>query len=66
MPKGDPAEKKTFPLPEMKGDLNMYLEFEYSLFVDEQAAVPGAMCQVCGCECYLPGLHCLRCERKQP
>ena len=44
----------------------MYMEFTYSLFIDEQAAVPGGFCQHCGCECYAPSLHCLRCERRLP
>ena len=43
----------------------MYLEFPYTLFYDEQAAVPGAFCETCGCECYDPGPHCLRCERRR-
>ena len=42
----------------------MYLEFPYTLFEDPQAAVPAAFCEECGCECYAPGLHCLRCERR--
>lgn len=44
----------------------MYLEFSYTLFYDEQAAIPGGFCKICGCECYAPGLHCLRCERRDP
>ncbi len=44
----------------------MYVEFTDSLFIDEQAAVPGGFCQHCGCECYAPSLHCLRCERRLP
>lgn len=43
----------------------MYLEFPYTLFYDEQAAIPGGFCETCGCECYAPGLHCLRCERRR-
>lgn len=42
----------------------MYLEFSYTLFFDEQAAPPAAFCRCCGCECYAPGLVCLRCERR--
>ncbi len=42
----------------------MYLEFPYTLFVDSQAERPACFCQNCGCECYAPGLHCLRCERR--
>lgn len=43
----------------------MYMEFPYTLFYDPQAAVPAEFCLECGCECYAPGLHCLRCERRQ-
>lgn len=42
----------------------MYLEFPYSLFYDPQAQQPQCFCDRCGCECYAPGLHCLRCERR--
>ena len=42
----------------------MYIEFTYTLFYDPQAAMPAQFCQGCGCERYIPGLHCLRCERK--
>ena len=48
----------------LKGGNLMYLEFPYTLFEDPQAAVPAAFCEECGCECYAPGLHCLRCERR--
>ena len=66
--RSSPREKKTRDLvPEtMTGGRKLYLEFEYSLFVDEQAAIPGGFCGICGCECYAPGLHCLRCERRLP
>ena len=47
-----------------KGCGNMYLEFVYTLFYDEQAARPADFCRECGCERYAPGLHCLRCERR--
>lgn len=36
---------------------------EQTLFLDVQQAAPGDFCPVCGGERYLPGLHCLRCER---
>lgn len=42
----------------------MYVEFPYTLFADPQDVVPAAFCLECGCECYAPGLHCLRCERR--
>lgn len=42
----------------------MYVEFPYTLFFDPQAAVPEEFCKACGCECYAPGLTCLRCERR--
>ena len=42
----------------------MYIEFSYSLFEDLQGAVPEAFCLECGCECYAPGLVCIRCERR--
>ena len=44
----------------------MYIEFPYTLFYDPQAACPAEECECCGCECYAPGLHCLRCERRKP
>lgn len=37
---------------------------EPMLYPDEQAAVPGCFCPRCLGECYLPGLYCLRCERR--
>ena len=37
---------------------------ESTLFYDPQAAAPGDFCPRCGAERYLPGLHCLRCERR--
>ena len=40
--------------------------YESTLFTDHQAQVPGGFCPVCGGECYLPGLGCLRCERRGP
>lgn len=42
----------------------MYLEFSYTLFADPQMERPQCCCPCCGCECYAPGLHCLRCERR--
>ena len=42
----------------------MYVEFPYTLFFDPQAAKPATFCEACGCERYVPGLHCLRCERR--
>lgn len=42
----------------------MNTEFLSTLFYDPQAAVPARFCEVCGCECYAPGLHCIRCERR--
>lgn len=43
----------------------MYIEFPYTLFYDPQAAVPAEFCLECGCECYAPGLTCLRCYRRE-
>lgn len=43
----------------------MYVEFPYTLFYDPQIAVPESFCITCGCECYVPGLYCLRCERRK-
>lgn len=39
---------------------------ESVLYLDPQAARPGGFCEVCGGECYLPGLVCRRCERRLP
>ncbi len=35
------------------------------LYLDAQAQIPGNLCEVCGGECYLPSLLCLRCERRR-
>ena len=43
----------------------MYIQLEYTLFYDPQAAMPADYCKACGCERYAPGLHCLRCERRE-
>ena len=43
----------------------MYIQLEYTLFYDPQAAMPAEYCKTCGCERYAPGLHCLRCERRE-
>lgn len=40
-------------------------EIESVLYVDLQAEKPGTLCPVCGGECYLPTLACLRCERRK-
>jgi len=48
----------------MKGGVTMYIEFPYTLFFDPQAAMPAEFCIRCGCECYRPGLFCLRCHRR--
>ena len=48
-----------------KVDANMYIECPYTLFSDPQAAVPASFCRDCGCECYAPGLVCIRCERRE-
>ena len=37
---------------------------EPMLCTDPQAAIPAAYCPVCGGALYWPGLHCLRCERR--
>lgn len=42
----------------------MYTILIITLFTDPQAAVPGCFCPHCGSECYLPGLTCLRCQRR--
>ncbi len=42
----------------------MYIQIDYTLFYDPQAAMPASFCLACGCERYAPGLHCLRCERR--
>ena len=47
-----------------KGWKIMYIQIEYTLFYDPQAAMPAEFCIACGCERYAPGLHCLRCERR--
>ena len=47
------------------GGVFMYVEFPYILFADPQAVVPAGFCEACGCELYAPGLHCLRCERRE-
>lgn len=44
----------------------MYNIIEPMLYVDEQAILPAAFCEVCGGEQYVPGLTCLRCERRKP
>ena len=33
-----------------------------TIYIDLQAQVPADFCPICGCERYLPGLHCVRCE----
>ena len=38
---------------------------ESTLFFDPQTAVPACFCPVCGGECYLPSLICIRCERRE-
>lgn len=43
----------------------MYIEFPYTLFYDPQNEIPAEFCIACGCECYNPGLHCLRCWRRE-
>ena len=32
------------------------------LYIDPQDQIPAGFCPRCGCELYLPGLHCIRCE----
>lgn len=49
----------------VKGGVTMYIEFPYTLFYDPQAEIPAEFCIACGCECYNPGLHCLRCWRRE-
>ena len=44
----------------------MNLEIESNLYIDPQVQPPADFCPVCGGERYLPGLTCLRCERRQP
>lgn len=34
------------------------------LYLDPQAQRPRSKCPVCGGECWLPSLVCLRCERR--
>ena len=36
------------------------------LYRDAQQEKPACFCRVCGGECYLPSLICLRCERRSP
>jgi hypothetical protein len=38
---------------------------EIPLHRDPQAEKPAGFCPVCGMELYLPGLHCIRCERRE-
>ena len=38
--------------------------YESILFSDPQQARPACFCPVCGGERYLPGLICIRCERR--
>ena len=40
----------------------MNREIDPGLYTDPQDQVPADFCPVCGCERYLPGLHCVRCE----
>ena len=40
----------------------MNQDLEPTHFIDPQAQVPADFCPVCGCERYLPELHCVRCE----
>ena len=51
--------------PIRKAVTQMYIQFQYTLFFDPQTAVPEEYCKECGCECYAPGLNCLRCERRR-
>lgn len=38
---------------------------EPMLYIDPQKEKPAFLCPECGGECYYPGCHCLRCERRQ-
>ncbi len=40
--------------------------WEEMFYGDPQAEIPGDLCPVCGGERYLPGLHCVYCERRMP
>ncbi len=59
-----PIPEEAFDPIKLERRIFMYIEFPYTLFYDAQAAVPEAFCIACGCECYAPGLRCLRCDRR--
>ena len=42
--------------------ITMNQEIAHGLYADPQDQAPAGFCPVCGCELYLPGLHCIRCE----
>ena len=42
--------------------MNMNREIDPGVYIDPQTQPPADFCPVCGCERYLPGLHCVRCE----
>lgn len=46
--------------------LYMNLPIEPMLYIDIQREQPVSFCPVCGGERYVPGEHCLRCERRLP
>jgi hypothetical protein len=52
--------------PEYTGEDDFLKDLiEPMLYTDPQAQIPAAYCPVCGGAQYLPGLHCLRCERRR-
>ncbi len=36
-----------------------------ALYIDQQALPPAAFCPQCGGSLYLPGLECIRCQRRR-
>ncbi len=58
-----------FPLPPyilQKRLMRVNLPLESILYTDENAAIPGGFCPLCGSELYPPGYHCIRCEKENP
>lgn len=43
----------------------MAQEIEPTLYIDAQGEIPAFYCPDCGGALYRPGLHCIRCQRRQ-
>jgi len=43
----------------------MHPEFESTLYIDPQAAIPAGYCERCGGALYAPSCTCIRCGREE-